>query len=261
MRALFLSVLLSFTAMATVDEAKLAQHRTECAAGKPEWCAGLGQLEERAGRGSEAKIPYEKACQGGLALSCRARGMIARAEGDRAGTLKYLEAACQHSSRECPTLNEYKLAIDDEPKFPAMKKSCLETGDKVCNVLAMRLTNLGRQKEALEIYQMGCEKGNIEACSWGAMFFPPEEAKKMRTRACELGSGRACEDLAGDDKALKEQLLQKGCDKGLMDLCYYLGMHIFYQAKKIEAKALLKKACENGHKGACMNIPWMDRQK
>ena len=255
------SVLLSFSLNAAVDEAKIAKHRSECSAGKFEWCAGLGSLEQEAGRKTEAKVAYEKACGAGLALSCRARAMLAREEGDTQGTLKYLEASCKIHSNECSTLKEYKLALEEEPKFSSMKKSCEETGDKVCNVLAMRLTNLGRQKEALDIYDLACEKGNSEACRWGANFFPPEKAVKMHTRACELGNGSSCERISEGNPTLREQLLRKGCDKGQLSVCGTLGMHLNANGKQEEAKMILEKACEKGHVGACKNLNWLLRKK
>ncbi len=44
-------------------------------------------------------------------------------------------------------------------------------------------------------------------------------------------------------------------------MCDSLAMDMYYQGKKAEARALFVKACEKGHRMACENVKWVDRQK
>lgn len=76
--------------------------------------------------------------------------------------------------------------------------------DEDCVAKASAHQDAGRTAEALAMYQAGCDEGGVSSCEWLASVVPNSEPQLKRAtwaRACELGSTRACFNLAEDTRS------------------------------------------------------------
>ncbi len=165
---------------------------------------------------------------------------------------------------------EAQQASQTETLTPGLFRKC-EDGDlEVCSNLGVSLFKFAeansewggpaeRLKLAASLLQRACDGGHAPACFELKSTMEDDSPAKLATvrRSCELGYGRACEDLAGKVPGEAEAARLRGCAAGDADSCFWLwrkkaGLVSASQASLIE-KAL-RADCEGLDASRCTRL-------
>lgn len=141
------------------------------------------------------------------------RGLASRARGVL--VLLALGVGCGGKSHDSPP-PEPPSAPEASKSPVAAKPAEACSGDDDCVAKASAHQDAGRTTEAQAMYQAGCDQGGVSSCELLASIVPAGEAKRgASARACELGSTRACfnlaEDIRAEDPAAAIVLYTKAC--------------------------------------------------
>ena len=127
-----------------------------------------------------------------------------------------------------------------------------------CAKFAIKLLNgefVSKNKiKSKEILQNGCDKNSAESCYDFYLYFASNDNNYLN-KACDLGSNKACCDIANKYFMQKRfetafEYFKKGCDKNMPDQCFMCGESLAKLGNK-NAKQYYDKACKMGVKTAC----------
>jgi TPR repeat protein len=227
----------------------------------------------------------DAACHFGDGSACNWLG-ITYADGrgvsaDLARALPLLELGCEQGfGMACTNLAFYRKA-DKAEELKLFQRAC-ELGSKVgCAWWGVRLVERdgpGEKREAFEKLQMGCDGFVGWACARigahyrdGIVLVQNErKGADFQERACELGFGSGCVELANafttgkgraTDASRAFELLQKACELDKANGCYALG-HAYLQGRgtakdEAAARERFNTACEASHAEACRELAEM----
>jgi TPR repeat protein len=136
--------------------------------------------------------------------------------------------------------------------------ACLSLGE----MLVKGLGGPMNKKRADKLLARACDAGDASACAYGgdvAYARDDEASRRMLLEACRLGHRESCVDAAwmlwhgeggGADEPETDALLQRACENGAPDGCFFLGLRSEARGDK-GATALFAKACSLGDAVAC----------
>ncbi len=273
---------------------------SQCEAGSAESCHNLAVMTDYGRHGvtadrEQAKVLYAKACEGGNSASCTSLSykLDWKAEPERVSGL--LQKSCEDDdAMSCRVLgNELirgdKFAKDSGRGEQLLGRACAMAEVYACGDLAWFLwTSRNQPKQALEVAEADCTRGNGESCSivggWlskcedgrppgfvpmdvkACEGYPSVDAGKSTLafeRACRGGYSGACHVAAErhqrgkgvtTDMNIVVELLELGCPKGWYS-CEKLGK-LYEQGDGVaqnldKALEVYGKGCDANDKGDC----------
>ena len=209
-----------------------------------------------------------------------------------ANELKKITQACESNNlNKCSELAHiYDSGTINVEKNPAkalelFTKACDGNNGEGCYYLSFKYhfgssgvkKNNEKEKELLakaeKIWKEGCDKGNIESCTWLGNFYSMTmdesnypNAVKYYTKACDSDNAQGCTNLGhmnkegyGVEQSYKKavQLYKRSCSDSNALGCLWLGyMYINGSGIKSDysmAGKMFKKACDNGNNDGCKN--------
>jgi TPR repeat protein len=255
-------------AVARDDKRAAVLYRKSCELGDAQGCYNAGLMaddgrgvKEDAAR---AAAEYDEACELGSSTACTNLGFLyERGRGvrqDRARAFALYERGCAGSSCLASNLGgclnvgrAYRdgigVAVDEAKAAAIFREACdrkvnqddvhaAENGARACSLLGgLYMSGEGIPKDlekGRELSVLGCERGDSFGCFNAAVCFSsgadanPAQAASYFERACKLGDGESCHQLA---------------------TAYRKGDGVGRDAQR--AKALEKQACDLGFKASC----------
>jgi len=177
-----------------------------------------------------------------------------------------------------------ETTLDPVDEVPFFERSCRAGVASACFRQGWLLWNQTRaaaeRERALDLYATACQMGSATACAYEGLRLTeqPEQAGKERAsrgvpileRACELGSGGGCTNLAflyatgkvvpRDDRRATP-LYEKGCELGDPRGCYNAGLMAEagrgVAESRERAAARYEEACAGGSSAGCTNLGFL----
>ncbi|MCB0405605.1 MAG: sel1 repeat family protein [Bdellovibrionales bacterium] len=117
---------------------------------------------------------------------------------------------------------------------------------------------------ARALYEKGCAAGEAAACAGQALFLEKsgqkEEALKQHNKACRLGDGYACYQMAqAAAPADRGRLWKQSCHGGVAYSCFLWGADLMDKAQ--DAEAAFKKGCAMTDVHSCNGLGVVAQQK
>jgi TPR repeat protein len=239
-------------------EQNLVQMENSCFTGSITTCAKVGEYYEKKGNYEKAIEFFDAACIGGDAISC-IKLYVVYTKG-RWGQKRDPKTGLGYAIRAQELLGNARLETFN-------KQACDLRDSWACynlyNIYSERYKNQAEAqkflKKAINLSENGC-KGNDpdpgDCFLLGVLYrygvgVTKDESKafSLYEKACELGNGGACDNLAyiyqqkGDRRKFEEYRI-KSCKGGIKHACYELW-------KETKNKEYLEIACRFGFKQAC----------
>jgi len=252
----------------------------------------------------------EESCEGGNKEGCKilletySKGHKF-AKKDLSKRAKILKILCEqfNDSKSCITLGDmYRVGFgvfkDHKKTFLYHKKACELKDWEGCNALAIDYRDgigvLKDTNKAIEYYKIACENGFADACNDLAIVSPnlsEEEKIKYLIKACKMGSGLGCSNLASRSYIYSQSLIytnpkeainllkvaensleksyenyKKNCDKyENSDSCYNLATYyekgIIVKKNNKKKEKYLKTACDMFDGRACYDYAHIEEAR
>jgi TPR repeat protein len=171
----------------------------------------------------------------------------------------------------------FKISITTDKGFFSYSKEVIKF-----NITRIILPKKSRQflkyQKYLKRYTNECNNKNTESCVHLAdMYYKGisvekdiEKAKKILLKACDIGNGQACNNLAWiveseNDLVNAHKFYAQACNKEYKMACSNLGFlyenSIGVKRDIKKAKKLYKEACDAGHQIACANLTKLTKKE